>query len=1147
MLMLNPFGVYLNGEYDRCAGVAQQVHESILGSPIGPAYLILVVVFEHIQLWWGAGIQALIPVFNMIWMVIEALRLYLSAPLGLFVGGVRSNYSTPNWLLQGLDATSHALRDLRCYLNGALVSFEELKNSVMQRAWSEQEKFTCPGFEYYEGIGSVSEPFCVQKDSANLFYAIFGRHFGTRLQPELTRGKPSGVYEEFLNFCDKDLDEHIKLIEPRLLQMELPDIDEWIENIVEPKKRTDYRDGRETVERDHYINATLELLMKTGEVHHEVPSLWIMEKMAQHKVDAGMNVAEAVAEIKQKYARCLFNPSRGLKAWPGWFNYVLIRATRCCAWFAHGLNCGELAEAVQDMVKVFDEPKGYGVDGKFFDSHQPEETIRRVDNKLIKALAPIIGKRFCVPRYITDEVIRVSTSPMLPFVAYHPGEGRKRPMVRGKVLGTTYSGHPLRTSYGNSHRQYLYVKFLLNKAGITKYRMLVLGDDVLFFIEAGQDHLLDAVRPLLFSQDIKPKFHGLGQCVTEFVKTDDRFSFLSKIGFLARDHTAVLTRKFGRWILGSNWTRSIKKGFGFGEYNHAVTNSLKASSANIGIFVEVIKERLRKLKHKFTDWVNIPEDLRWSHLSGSTEKDYSEYDLEIGIRTQFSVEYALNCSYEALRTAAYVCGSVGADGFIPKTTQQTRMSTNIKISSTGRKRGPKTTFKLRQRKRKTFIAGLKAAQRPRRQNPGQMQALIAAVRANRPKSSFPPLTRYMKQMLFPEKALDPRVADAYYTPTFTWREAFKFQLTANATGKLAICGNPWLNYNVLYSNNVSLNVNAIRATDAIGWSGATNTAHTIVGYDEVRPVCFAMTVRYVGATLTASGSMSMCCGAGLNDFYGASATNVVTACTNLPTDTLRGIMIHHGPEDVDMVTSFPACVYADNPKEYGKHSNITVICNNYPASAPFEVVVYGFLEATNGTATPENGRVVAVADYANPISEQQKLRNVVRRYPSLICQNLTTGSPFPPDLSASLGTFSALNTRPMAGPHGGDGASDELKSKQRPAIKVVPVPTDMVIKTDPLTHQLSSLADDDDESNWVDMKSDTYHGDTPEEVYQNMEKHRAFEEKKLAEQLTAEEQARRQARWKANLMKKAEEILTKMASDKQNQINTERRELRDDF
>jgi hypothetical protein len=62
--------------------------------------------------------------------------------------------------------------------------------------------------------------------------------------------------------------------------------------------------------------------------------------------------------------------------------------------------------------------------------------------------------------------------------------GKRFAFLTGKFNGTVFSGHPTRTTLGNSIRVILYLRFVLYKAGIGKYSLYVGGDDVFLIIEA---------------------------------------------------------------------------------------------------------------------------------------------------------------------------------------------------------------------------------------------------------------------------------------------------------------------------------------------------------------------------------------------------------------------------------------------------------------------------------------------------------------------------------------------------------------------------------------------------------------------------------------------------------------------------------------
>jgi hypothetical protein len=59
--------------------------------------------------------------------------------------------------------------------------------------------------------------------------------------------------------------------------------------------------------------------------------------------------------------------------------------------------------------------------------------------------------------------------------------GTSRIMIKGVMRGTTFTGHPLRTTLGNTLRMYFYTSFICNKAGIDMVHLHA-GDDVLAYV-----------------------------------------------------------------------------------------------------------------------------------------------------------------------------------------------------------------------------------------------------------------------------------------------------------------------------------------------------------------------------------------------------------------------------------------------------------------------------------------------------------------------------------------------------------------------------------------------------------------------------------------------------------------------------------------
>lgn len=71
-------------------------------------------------------------------------------------------------------------------------------------------------------------------------------------------------------------------------------------------------------------------------------------------------------------------------------------------------------------------------------------------------------------------------NPKAKLVGYYPGTAKLRKLFLAEIRGTTFTGHPTRTTKGNTLRSWMYCEFIMHEAGVPKedYRICVAGDDV---------------------------------------------------------------------------------------------------------------------------------------------------------------------------------------------------------------------------------------------------------------------------------------------------------------------------------------------------------------------------------------------------------------------------------------------------------------------------------------------------------------------------------------------------------------------------------------------------------------------------------------------------------------------------------------------
>jgi len=96
--------------------------------------------------------------------------------------------------------------------------------------------------------------------------------------------------------------------------------------------------------------------------------------------------------------------------------------------------------------------------------------------------------------------------------------------------GTVTSGHPTRTTFGNSLRVILYYQYIFKLANIQHYRMYVGGDDFYAIILDKDYYSFNKTVSRIFSS--KPYgVKGLGQCTKKVNDLGEHgIDFLSKLG-----------------------------------------------------------------------------------------------------------------------------------------------------------------------------------------------------------------------------------------------------------------------------------------------------------------------------------------------------------------------------------------------------------------------------------------------------------------------------------------------------------------------------------------------------------------------------------------------------------------------------------------
>lgn len=154
--------------------------------------------------------------------------------------------------------------------------------------------------------------------------------------------------------------------------------------------------------------------------------------------------------------------------------------------------------------------------------------------------------------------------------SYADLNGTNHNLYKISLKGTTFSGHPTRTTLGNSLRTLLYVCFLLYKSGFKEDAVLaffgksdniiiyVAGDDV---IVSGRKDMVQAIYDNVYithARDSEYGVHGLGQVAKEPMLNDaDYFDFLSKDAYY--DGSWKVVRKLDRVVNRHDASQNVFK------------------------------------------------------------------------------------------------------------------------------------------------------------------------------------------------------------------------------------------------------------------------------------------------------------------------------------------------------------------------------------------------------------------------------------------------------------------------------------------------------------------------------------------------------------------------------------------------------------
>jgi hypothetical protein len=316
--------------------------------------------------------------------------------------------------------------------------------------------------------------------------------------------------------------------------------------------------------------------------------------------------------------RFLFNPHGSVKVIGTYINAYYLKKLREMSWLAVGLNTGALTDRIQQVRRHIRCPIPITWDGSNHDGHQYKELIEGVDgylfNRTFRHVLPHLPD--LIPgKY--PEYLRILTCSSSRFYISYKRAGHYVRVVQGTIDGTTFSGHPTRTTLGNSLRVFLYAKYVEYLAS-TKVGILVAGDDVICFVSKRD---LPAFQRSFWQiyidgSDMDSKdmiTHGLGQVAKDYRESrDNTLDFLSKYGMIYHEEV-IMNRRIERALLSGNHTRKINQVFTVAHFNWSITTGLKAWARTWPVVSEYITARLATIPHWVpSSWHKLGKRLQFS-------------------------------------------------------------------------------------------------------------------------------------------------------------------------------------------------------------------------------------------------------------------------------------------------------------------------------------------------------------------------------------------------------------------------------------------------------------------------------------------------------------------------------------------------------
>jgi hypothetical protein len=264
------------------------------------------------------------------------------------------------------------------------------------------------------------------------------------------------------------------------------------------------------------------------------------------------NETQYVTAIEKHKPRNIMNPSESVKAVGGWIVSNLLRLSKKTKLLGPHIVQGQTPDEIKDAIllgyKTVENPVCVSWDGGRHDAHQHSSFIDSVDNYIYRSLMNSLCSKLGFNLMETLNIIESMTLNVntVDFCLDRKVTGFKNvgksgniSILKGKLNGSVFSGHPGRTTYGNTIRILELIRVVTQDAGLRwKYDVYPLqaGDDTLVILNAKYVSIFEASLMKYYSRnDSEVHTHGYGQLMTDFKTSPNNFEFLSKIGYVDKN------------------------------------------------------------------------------------------------------------------------------------------------------------------------------------------------------------------------------------------------------------------------------------------------------------------------------------------------------------------------------------------------------------------------------------------------------------------------------------------------------------------------------------------------------------------------------------------------------------------------------------